>query len=635
MAIDLESNLSSRITGPASLLEVIRQARRVLIPETAAELFDLAVGGPNSDSFEVAYDVPGKGRVVEATVVRCRNGIAVNYTEPYMRRRDPDCMVVADDRPTDKPRFEERFSVPFEQVRQEILDWLVQQELIMLPFYAGGHRWGFRAVLVAPANASFFAAALALLQEMIPAAQIPEDFAAEAVVFVAPPFRHTLCEGKQVVIHHRGPPVYEVFSLNLYPGPSAKKGVYGVLLSLGEEQGWVTLHGSTVQVMTPYDNIMTIMHEGASGGGKSEMLEYPHREPDGRLLLGRNILTGQKRYISLVQGCTLFPVTDDMALCHPAFQNSKGRKLVVSDAETAWFVRVDHIREYGTDPYLERICTMAKEPILFLNIHAVPRATCLIWEHIEDAPGKPCPNPRVILPRRLVPNVINEPVAVDVRSFGVRTPPCTRQHPSYGILGMMHVLPPALAWLWRLVAPRGHSNPSIVDSDALQSEGIGSYWPFASGCKVDQANLLLRQILETPDTRFVLVPNQHIGAWEVGFMPEWLMREYLARRGGARFRPEQLKPARCPLLGYALSFMQIEGTQIPSWFLEVDTQPEVGPEAYDRGAEMLYDFFHRNLRELAGMPGLDPLGRRIIRACLDQAPLSTYESLIPFNPYIT
>ena len=51
-------------------------------------------------------------------------------------------------------------------------------------------------------------------------------------------------------------------------------------------EGWVTAHCSTVQVVTPYDNVVTIMHEGASGGGKSEMLELAHRESDGRLLLG-------------------------------------------------------------------------------------------------------------------------------------------------------------------------------------------------------------------------------------------------------------------------------------------------------------------------------------------------------------
>src|SRR5690606_24877693 len=117
-------------------------------------------------------------------------------------------------------------------------------------------------------------------------------------------------------------------------------------------------------------------------------------------------------------------------------------------------------------------------------------------------------------------------------SFGVRTPPGTKEKPSYGIIGLFHVLPPSLAWLWRLVAPRGHGNPSILDKGpGMESEGVGSYWPFATGRRVDQANLLLEQFEKTTDTVFVLIPNQHIGAWHTGFMPQWLAREYLARRG--------------------------------------------------------------------------------------------------------
>jgi hypothetical protein len=462
---------------------------------------------------------------------------------------------------------------------------------------------------------------------LIPADELDKGFEPRAIVYVAPPFRHTHCGGRQIVVHRRNQ-VHEVFSLNLYPGPSAKKGIYGVLLSLGESEGWVTLHGSTVEVVTPYDNILTLMHEGASGSGKSEMLEYPHREADGRLLLGTNRVTGEQRYLSLTQGCTLHPVTDDMALCHPAMQKGS-KKIVVTDAESAWFVRVDHITDYGVDPHLERICIRPPEPLVLLNIDAVPGATCLIWEHIEDKPGSPCPNPRVILPRRIVPGVVDRPVEVDVRSFGVRTPPCTRENPTYGILGFLHFLPPSLAWLWRLVSPRGHANPSITATEGMSSEGVGSYWPFATGRRVDQANLLLRQIVQTPGTRYVLTPNQHVGAWRVGFMPQWLAREYLARRGGAKFRPEQLTPARCPLLGYALFFMQIEGTQIPHWLLEVDKQTEVGTEGYDQGAEILTRFFHRELRCYMDDPKLDPLGREILHCCLSGGTLADYEALIP------
>lgn len=84
----------------------------------------------------------------------------------------------------------------------------------------------------------------------------------------------------------------------------------------------------------------------------------------------------------------------------------------------------------------------------------------------------------------------------------------------------------------------------------MTSEGVGSFWPFSSGKMVRLANILLEQIIDTPETRYILVPNQYIGAYKVGFMPEWIAREYLSRRGGVRFRPDQLVPSKCSLLGF-------------------------------------------------------------------------------------
>jgi hypothetical protein len=72
-------------------------------------------------------------------------------------------------------------------------------------------------------------------------------------------------------------------------------------------------------------------------------------------------------------------------------------------------VRVDHIHSYGTAPNLERLCIDPPEPLIFLNHYIVPGGTCLTWEHIEDAPGKPCPNPRVILPRRMIEDIASVP----------------------------------------------------------------------------------------------------------------------------------------------------------------------------------------------------------------------------------
>ena len=611
---------------PSEAAAVLAACPNFVLAGSADELVSLAVRDAVHGWHTVAYDVPGRGRVEEVRVCRVRNGIAANYLDPYMRRRDPDCMVIGDTRPTDKPTYRERFGCEFAGVREETFAWLKTQPLAVFPFIAGMPGKGMHAVVIAPQNAGFFALGLALLQGILGPDELPEDFNPRAVIYVAPPFRHTHFAGRQVVVHNRLDALHELFSYNLYPGPSAKKGIYGVLLNLGEEENWTTIHCSTVQVITPYNNRLVITHEGASGGGKSEMLEQVHRQPDGSLLLGRNLVSGDERLLTLPRGCELRPVTDDMALCHPSLEKGRG-KLTVMDAEDAWFVRVNHIESYGVDPHLEKLSLSTQAPLLFLNIAASPGAWALIWDHIEDSPGKRCPNPRVVIPRSLVPGVVNGPVDVDIRSFGVRTPPCTRERPTYGIVGMFHVLPPALAWLWRLVAPRGHANPSIVDAEGMSSEGVGSYWPFATGRKVDQANILLNQIIEHPEVRYVLVPNQHVGAWEVGFMPQWIAREYLARRGGARFSREELRSSRCPLLGYTPHKIVVEGRTVGSWFFEVDQQPEVGEAAYDRGAEILQEFFQR---ELAGFlhPELLPLGRKIIECCLAGGTLADYDALI-------
>lgn len=76
----------------------------------------------------------------------------------------------------------------------------------------------------------------------------------------------------------------------------------------------------------------------------------------------------------------------------------------------------------------------------------------------------------MILPRQIVPGIVNKPAAVNVRSLGVRTPLCTHQKPAKGILGLFHVLPAALAWLWRLVAPTrsGRNMPVALASFATE-----------------------------------------------------------------------------------------------------------------------------------------------------------------------
>lgn len=619
--------LMEKFQLPEELKNVLYNSPSVIVPESKDVLYELIFGNEHTDKIEVSYDVDGRS-IKEAEVVRCKNGAAVNFTEDYMRRRDPDCMRIADDGPTDKPRFRDVYGYDFQSLREETMRWLSRQELIVVPFKAGGYQFGYDSVLICPRNAAFFAFALAELQAFVDIRTV-ESLTPRSIIYVAPPFRHTHFSGKQVVVHSRTESLHEVFSYNLYPGPSAKKGIYSVLLDIGEREGWVTAHASAARIITPYENEMVMMHEGASGGGKSELLEDVQRASDGRVLLGVDLETGEERYISMSDTCTIDPVTDDMAICYPTIQRGNG-KLALADGEDGWFVRVDGITEYGCDPMYEKIAVQTREPLVFFNLEGVPRATCLLWEHTPDSDGQPCPNPRVIVPRRMIRNIVSAPVEVDVRSFGVRMPPATAKEPTYGIMGLMQIIPPALAWLWRLVAPRGYKNPSVTGGPALASEGVGSYWPFATGLRVKQANLLLEQILSCTSTRYVLIPNQHIGVYRVGFAAEWISREYLARRGGVNMKMDRLTPARCPLMGYSLKDMKVDGQHISARFLRPETQETLGEEGYDKGAEILYDFFARELA-VYDVPELHPVGRQILECFRNRGTAEDYCAILPLG----
>jgi hypothetical protein len=145
---------------------------------------------------------------------------------------------------------------------------------------------------------------------------------------------------------------------------------------------------------------------------------------------------------------------------------------------------------------------------------------------------------------------------------------------------------------------------------------------------VTQANLLLELSLQTPGTKHVLIPNQHIGAFKVGFKAQWIAREFMARRGNLRFREGQLVESRCPILGYSLPSLTINGQQIPKGLLHVHEQLEVGTSGYDAGAAILMDFFKKELSKYL-TPDLHPLGRKIIQIALDNGSLQDYADVIP------
>ncbi|MEG1943416.1 MAG: DUF4914 family protein, partial [Angelakisella sp.] len=405
--------------------------------ETQEELDEMVFGPTHTSHYDVSYQIEGRS-VKEAEVVRCKNGSSVNYMEDYMRRRDPNCMVIGDKLPSDKPRFKDRFGYEFSKLRNETLDWLSTQSVILLPFRAGDCTYGYDSLMICPLNAAFFAQGLALMQGFTSIKDIPEHYKPRSIIYVAPPFRHTHFDGKQVVVHNRSKTLHEVFSYNLYPGPSAKKGVFSILLDIGEQEGWVCCHASAAVVETPYENETVFMHEGASGGGKSEMLEEFRREVDDRILLGTHVITGEKYYLNLSETCKIHPIADDMAVAYTKIQDAESGKLAILDAEDGWFLRMDGMNAYGNSPLYEKISIHPQRPLEFFNMDGMPGSTCLIWEHVLDSNGQPCSNPRVIIPRKMIDNIVpdTEPQEVDVRSFGVRMPPSTLENPSYGVMGM-------------------------------------------------------------------------------------------------------------------------------------------------------------------------------------------------------
>lgn len=101
---------------------------------------------------------------------------------------------------------------------------------------------------------------------------------------------------------------------------------------------------------------------------------------------------------------------------------------------------------------------------------------------------------------------------------------------------------------------------------------------------MEHANPLLNQILATSQVEHILCPNHHLVTWAVGFMRQW-------------------------------HHLTVEGNSTPGWLLQINTQPEVGDEAYARAPPSSPNF-PRQVREFLTLD-LHPLGRTIIEWCLN------------------
>ena len=145
------------IIVPDNIAELLTGCKSYKVFNTTEELSEAATNGKENEQFEVQYDVPGKGIYTEAIVQRVKNGISANYTESYMRRRDPDTMVIADNNPTDKIRFINKYGYEFSGLQTDTFEWLKQQDLAVFFYFAGRENIGSLGIAIAPANAAFFA----------------------------------------------------------------------------------------------------------------------------------------------------------------------------------------------------------------------------------------------------------------------------------------------------------------------------------------------------------------------------------------------------------------------------------------------------------------------------------------------
>jgi hypothetical protein len=187
---------------PYDVYVLLKNCREFIVSDSVEQLAFTAVGGENSNTFEVKYKIPKQEEYTEAIIHRVTNSISVNYTEYYMRRRGPGTMSIADDLPGDKERFKHNFRCEFQSLKSETLNWPEEQELAIFFYFAGGGKIGVGGMAIVPTDAVFFAIGLSMLQSITPVIDLPENFTIDSVIYVIPKFRNTHFNGKQVVVHN-------------------------------------------------------------------------------------------------------------------------------------------------------------------------------------------------------------------------------------------------------------------------------------------------------------------------------------------------------------------------------------------------------------------------------------------------
>ena len=71
------NRLLRKFTWTPEIEDVIEECKGIFIPTTKSELYEMVFGTGRSGKYDVVYDVPGKGEITEATVVRAKNGVCI------------------------------------------------------------------------------------------------------------------------------------------------------------------------------------------------------------------------------------------------------------------------------------------------------------------------------------------------------------------------------------------------------------------------------------------------------------------------------------------------------------------------------------------------------------------------------
>ena len=143
----------------------------------------------------------------------------------------------------------------------------------------------------------------------------------------------------------------------------------------------------------------------------------------------------------------------------------------------------------------------------------------------------------------------------------------------------------------------------------MSSEGVGSYWPFVSGLRMVQVNA--RWISFTPSVACVTssARTSTSAPGKLVSTRSGLRARYLARRGSSRFQPNQIRPARCSLLGYAMHQIQVEGPILHAGSCRSIPSPKSARPLITRVQNIL-TFFHACLKEYLVAPFF-PWGARL------------------------